>query len=91
MEGNLGPKTLSNWFKIEKYENDYKFLFCPTVFNYCKVICRDVGIFIKIFIKNGTRRLALSDNLSEMVVKGYVTNKIIWATLPLMHLYTTLF
>ena len=57
VKGNPGPKTLSNWFKIKKYENDYKFLFCPTVCNYCKVICRDVGIFIK----SGTRRLALSD------------------------------
>ncbi|KAM7469005.1 hypothetical protein LguiA_007188 [Lonicera macranthoides] len=57
VEGNPGPKTLNNWFKIEKYENDYKFLFCPSVCNYCKVICRDVGIFMK----NGMRYLALSD------------------------------
>ncbi|KAM7469014.1 hypothetical protein LguiA_007197 [Lonicera macranthoides] len=57
VEGNPGPKTLNNWFKIEKYENDYKFLFCPSVCNYCKVICRDVGIFMK----NELRYLALSD------------------------------
>ncbi|KAM7469019.1 hypothetical protein LguiA_007202 [Lonicera macranthoides] len=57
VEGNPGPKTLDNWFKIEKYENDYKFMFCPTVCSTCKVICRDVGIFIK----DGVQRLALSD------------------------------
>ncbi|KAM7469011.1 hypothetical protein LguiA_007194 [Lonicera macranthoides] len=65
VEGNPGPKTLNNWFKIEKYENDYKFLFCPSVCNYCKVICRDVGIFIK----NGTRRLALSDVSFKVMFK----------------------
>ncbi|KAM7473365.1 hypothetical protein LguiB_020608 [Lonicera macranthoides] len=57
VEGSPGPKTINNWFKIEKYENEYKFLFCPTVCSKCKVICRDVGIFTK----NGMRRLALSD------------------------------
>ncbi|CAI9114619.1 OLC1v1015377C1 [Oldenlandia corymbosa var. corymbosa] len=69
VQGNPGPKTLDNWFKIEKFNRedgsdkkksrreDYKLVFCPTVCNYCKVICRDVGIFIQ----NGTRRLALSD------------------------------
>ncbi|GAA0157652.1 protease inhibitor [Lithospermum erythrorhizon] len=57
VEGNPGIQTISNWFKIEKDDKDYKLLYCPTVCNYCKVICRDVGIFIK----DGVRRLALSD------------------------------
>lgn len=57
VEGNPGPQTVSNWFKIEKFNDDYKLVFCPTVCNFCKVICRDVGIFIK----DGIRRLALSD------------------------------
>ncbi|CAH1425078.1 unnamed protein product [Lactuca virosa] len=58
VEGNPGRPTLDNWFKIEKTENGYKFVFCPTVCNFCKVICRDVGIFSD---GNGMRRLALSD------------------------------
>lgn len=56
VEGNPGIKTISNWFKIEKYGDDYKLVFCPTVCNYCKVICKDVGIFIE----NGRRILGLA-------------------------------
>ncbi|XP_009792285.1 kunitz trypsin inhibitor 5 [Nicotiana sylvestris] len=56
-EGNPGRETISNWFKIEKFERDYKLVYCPTVCNFCKVICKDVGIFIQ----DGIRRLALSD------------------------------
>lgn len=55
--GNPGPQTLSNWFKLEKYGNAYKFMYCPSVCPNCKVICKDVGIFMK----DGQRRLALSD------------------------------
>ncbi|KAL6280095.1 hypothetical protein ACE6H2_016976 [Prunus campanulata] len=57
VEGNPGRQTTSNWFKIEKFGDDYKLVFCPTVCNFCKVICRDVGIFFQ----DGKRRLALSD------------------------------
>ncbi|KAF8396294.1 hypothetical protein HHK36_017910 [Tetracentron sinense] len=57
VEGNPGRETVSNWFKIEKYEDDYTLLFCPTVCSFCKVICRDIGIFLV----DGTRHLALSD------------------------------
>lgn len=56
VEGNPGRETISNWFKIEKYERDYKIVFCPTVCDYCRVICKDVGIIIQ----DGYRRLALS-------------------------------
>ena len=56
VEGNPGRGTLSNWFKIEKYGDDYKLVFCPTVCNFCKVICRDVGVYIQ----KGYRRLALT-------------------------------
>ncbi|OMP05594.1 Proteinase inhibitor I3, Kunitz legume [Corchorus olitorius] len=58
VEGNPGRETVDNWFKIEKYEKDYKLVFCPTVCDFCKVICRDVGVFID---HRGVRRLALSD------------------------------
>ena len=58
VEGNPGPETVSNWFKIEKLNDDYKLVFCPGVCDVCKVICRDVGLYID---EHGTRRLALSD------------------------------
>lgn len=57
IEGNPGRETTSNWFKIEKYDKDYKLVFCPTVCNFCKVLCRDVGIYIV----DGQRSLALND------------------------------
>ncbi|XP_038893656.1 miraculin-like [Benincasa hispida] len=58
-KGDPGPETMENWFKIEKYNNNniYKFVYCPTVCKYCKVMCKDVGIFVK----NGRMALALSD------------------------------
>lgn len=55
--GSPGRVTTGNWFKIEKYQDDYKLVFCPSVCNFCKVVCRDVGIFVD----KGERRLALSD------------------------------
>ncbi|XP_073146872.1 kunitz trypsin inhibitor 5-like [Henckelia pumila] len=57
VEGNPGRDTISNWFKIQKYDSDYKFVYCPTVCDICRPVCGDVGIFIK----DGKRRLALSD------------------------------
>ena len=57
VKGNPGRETTSNWFKIEKYEDRYKLVFCPTVCNFCKVLCKDVGIYIE----DGRRHLALSD------------------------------
>ncbi|KAL8041717.1 hypothetical protein ABFX02_09G002100 [Erythranthe guttata] len=57
VEGNPGSGSISNWFKIEAYgSGDYKLLFCPTVCNFCKVICRDVGIVVQ----DGKRRLGLT-------------------------------
>ncbi|XP_034672736.1 kunitz trypsin inhibitor 5-like [Vitis riparia] len=57
VEGNPGRGTLSNWFKIEKYEDDNNLVFCPTVCDFCKPVCGDIGIYIQ----DGYRRLALSD------------------------------
>lgn len=59
VEGNPGRQTVSNWFKIEKYEDDYKLVFCPTVCSFCKVLCRDIGVYVE--EGTGARRLALSD------------------------------
>ncbi|KAK6925387.1 Proteinase inhibitor I3, Kunitz legume [Dillenia turbinata] len=65
IQGNPGRETTSNWFKIEKYEDDYKLVFCPSVCDYCKVICRDVGIYIE----DEIRRLALSDEPFKVMFK----------------------
>ncbi|KAK2995176.1 hypothetical protein RJ640_005766 [Escallonia rubra] len=57
--GRPGVDTVSNWFKIEKFEDGdgYKIVFCPSVCNFCKVVCGNVGVFIE----NGKRWLGLSD------------------------------
>ncbi|ESR54699.1 hypothetical protein CICLE_v10022284mg [Citrus x clementina] len=65
VEGNPGPRTMRNWFKIEKFYGDYKLVFCPSVCNFCRGLCRDVGIFIN----GGVRRLALSDVPLKVVFK----------------------
>ncbi|MCD9642173.1 hypothetical protein HAX54_028856 [Datura stramonium] len=58
VEGNPGTETIRNWFKIEKHgKYGYKFVYCPSVCPYCKVICKDVGVYMV----NGQRRLALSN------------------------------
>ncbi|KAL1356287.1 hypothetical protein HN51_008295 [Arachis hypogaea] len=56
--GNPGKDTISNWFKIEKYDDDYKLVFCPTVCDFCKPLCKNVGVFVD---SNGNRRVALTD------------------------------
>ncbi|XP_015883988.3 kunitz trypsin inhibitor 5 [Ziziphus jujuba] len=66
VEGNPGPATLSNWFKIEKLGAAYKLVFCPSVCHHCKVACRDIGVYID---KVGMRRLALSDKPLKVVFK----------------------
>ncbi|XP_039161292.1 kunitz trypsin inhibitor 5-like [Eucalyptus grandis] len=63
--GNPGRETISNWFKIEKVDEDYKLVFCPTVCDTCKVICRDVGVYVD----GATRRLALSDEPFRVMFK----------------------
>ena len=55
--GNPGRKTISNWFKIEKYEDSYKLVYCPSVCNDCSYQCRDLGIYEDQY----GQRLALSD------------------------------
>ncbi|MCL7033977.1 hypothetical protein MKW94_009277 [Papaver nudicaule] len=57
--GNPGRPTTGNWFKIEKdgvSKNSYKLKFCPGVCKFCKVICKEVGIYIG---ADRVRRLAL--------------------------------
>ncbi|OVA10732.1 Proteinase inhibitor I3 [Macleaya cordata] len=71
VKGNPGLETLSNWFKIEKETTElsdysYKLVFCPSVCDLCKPICKDIGIY---YYKDGTRRLAL---LSDEVQRPFV-------------------
>ncbi|XP_021746641.1 kunitz trypsin inhibitor 2-like [Chenopodium quinoa] len=59
--GNPGVETVSNWFKIEKAGSgtyDYKIVFCPSVCNFCKVMCGDIGVFVD---NDGRRLLDLND------------------------------
>ncbi|CAK9151960.1 unnamed protein product [Ilex paraguariensis] len=65
VEGNPGRETLSNWFKIQKFEDAYKLQYCPTVCGTCRVICRDIGIVLD----HGNRRLALSDRPFKVIFK----------------------
>ncbi|PWA88369.1 proteinase inhibitor I3 [Artemisia annua] len=51
-------ETTFNWFKIEKYDNDYKIEFCPKVCgNICRPFCGGVGSTIA---KTGRISLILS-------------------------------
>ncbi|CBI35470.3 hypothetical protein VitviT2T_026699 [Vitis vinifera] len=56
-ERNPSIQNLSNWFRIEKYEDDYKLVFYPTTCDFCRPICGDIDIYIQ----DGYKRLALSD------------------------------
>lgn len=52
--GSPGAETINNWFKIVKYDNDYKIVFCPTVCNTRRSTCGDVGYAVA---KSGQRSL----------------------------------
>nr|XP_043633654.1 kunitz trypsin inhibitor 5-like [Erigeron canadensis] len=65
MVGSPGVKTRFNWFKIEKYENDYyRLVFCPSVCQEC--VCADISSTIA---KNGRRVLVLHDINIPLKVK----------------------
>ncbi|MED6143232.1 hypothetical protein PIB30_004320 [Stylosanthes scabra] len=55
--GNPSSKTVANWFKIENYEDGYKFVYCPSVCKNCYHKCSDIGIYEDQYGK----RLALSN------------------------------
>ncbi|XP_010279488.1 PREDICTED: miraculin-like [Nelumbo nucifera] len=63
--GNPGIETLSNWFRIEPFDDDYKLVFCPTVCNFCRPVCGDLGIAIQ----DGVRHLALGSGLEPLKIK----------------------
>nr|GEY66478.1 hypothetical protein [Tanacetum cinerariifolium] len=58
MLGSPGRDTLQNWFKIEKFENDYKIVYCPSVVKNYRPYCSDIGSRIA---KNGRRTLVLNN------------------------------
>ncbi|KAK7270719.1 hypothetical protein RJT34_26077 [Clitoria ternatea] len=43
--GNPGWQTLDNWFKIQKYEDGYKLVYCPHVCTECSYECKPLGIY----------------------------------------------
>ncbi|CAI9113363.1 OLC1v1013948C1 [Oldenlandia corymbosa var. corymbosa] len=67
-QGNPGPNTVRNWFKIEQDGqqqtggNLYKFVYCPT---FSKTTCKNVGIVVQ----NGKRRLGLTNVPLQFVLK----------------------
>ena len=65
VERNPSIQTLSNWFRIEKYENDYKLVFYPTTCDFCRPICGDIDIYIQ----DGYKCLALSDVRLKVMFK----------------------
>ncbi|KAL3512419.1 hypothetical protein ACH5RR_025136 [Cinchona calisaya] len=70
VEGNPGPQTISNWFKILKYEDAYQLQYCPSVStcgNPCGILllCENIGILVD----NGRRRLALNQSPFKIVFK----------------------
>ncbi|XP_031090492.1 miraculin-like [Ipomoea triloba] len=62
VKGNPGRDTIKNWFKVAKSGEGYRFVFCPSVCEYCEVICKNVGIVVE----DGQRRLALTDDPLEL-------------------------
>lgn len=57
--GNPGEHTILNWFKIQKYEDAYKLVYCPRVCPSCHHLCKDIGMFVD---ANRRMHLALSDD-----------------------------
>ncbi|XP_004515058.1 miraculin-like [Cicer arietinum] len=56
--GYPSSKTIQSWFKIEKYEDAYKLVYCPYVCPSCKHVCKDIGIYV---YKDREMRLALTN------------------------------
>lgn len=56
--GNPGSQTIGSWFKIEKYDDAYKLVYCPNVCPSCKHACKDIGYYV---YKTREMRLALTN------------------------------
>lgn len=69
VEGNPGPQTINNWFKIQPYEDAYQIEYCPgtdVCGNPCGILllCENIGILEV----NGKRALALNQPAPFKVV-----------------------
>ena len=53
-----GSNSIDSWFKIEKYDDAYKLVYCPNVCPSCKHVCKDIGVYK---YKNREMRLALTN------------------------------
>ncbi|CAI9089579.1 OLC1v1024170C1 [Oldenlandia corymbosa var. corymbosa] len=62
VEGNPGPNTLPNWFKIQEYEDAYIIQYCPSASLCGATPCRDSLVCenIGVSVVNGKRVLSLS-------------------------------
>ncbi|MED6143222.1 hypothetical protein PIB30_004310 [Stylosanthes scabra] len=56
--GNPGQSTVSNWFMIQKDDDDYNLYFCPRVCETCKPVCGNIGAFLD---NNGNSLVGITD------------------------------
>nr|XP_018630146.1 kunitz trypsin inhibitor 5-like [Nicotiana tomentosiformis] len=76
VEGNPGRETLSNWFKIDKYEDAYKLVYCPGVCETCRPFCGDIGILVE-----GSKRVMFVGSNQPLKVKfEYINSDDPWVT-----------
>nr|XP_016515173.1 PREDICTED: miraculin-like [Nicotiana tabacum] len=64
VEGNPGRETLSNWFRIDKYEDAYKLVYCPGVCETCRPFCGEIGILVE-----GSKRVLFIGSRSDQPLK----------------------
>ncbi|XP_071706719.1 kunitz trypsin inhibitor 5-like [Rutidosis leptorrhynchoides] len=64
--GRPGKDTISNWFKIDKFEDHYKLVYCPSVCHTCKPDCAAVGSSIG---EKGRRSLVLNNKPLKVMFK----------------------
>lgn len=79
VEGNPGRDTLGNWFKIDKYEDAYKFVYCPGVCDTCRPFCGDIGILVE---PNNKRVLFVGSDKPLKVKFEYTTSEITVTNAP---------
>ncbi|OIT04727.1 PREDICTED: kunitz trypsin inhibitor 2-like [Nicotiana attenuata] len=77
VEGNPGRETLSNWFRIDKYEDAYKLVYCPGVCETCRPFCGDIGILVE-----GSKRVLFVGSNQPLKVKfEYINSDDPWVTI----------
>ncbi|PHT63516.1 hypothetical protein T459_32612 [Capsicum annuum] len=79
VEGNPGRDTLGNWFKIDTYEDAYKFVYCPEVCETCRPFCGDIGILVE---PNNKRVLFVGSDKPLKVKFQYTTANVTVTNAP---------